>query len=313
MKLLKAFSIFIVFVLMIILGMFIVHTILTKNEKRQMILGEPVIVHKQKMNAYVTGEGKHTIVMLSGLGTASPIADFMPLAEELSKKNKVVILEYFGYGFSDSTQVPRTNENIVSEIREALIALNIQGPYVLMPHSISGIYALDYALTYPDEVEAIIGIDASVPNQTKITPPPQVPKLLGFLNKIGLYRLLDTANTEMNSSGYYSDEALKLAEQAAKWNTMNDTVIDEFEHVLANSSELYDIQFPSDLPVLLFLSSETIKNDETWLPLHEAMFSKIVASDKQKINILEGGHYLHWYQVDVISKETDDFIRNTLD
>jgi pimeloyl-ACP methyl ester carboxylesterase len=32
-----------------------------------------------------------------------------------------------------------------------------------MPHSISGIYSMYYANTYPDEVEAIIGIDPTLP------------------------------------------------------------------------------------------------------------------------------------------------------
>ena len=67
------------------------------------------------------------------------------------------------YGWSDLTDKERTVENIVGEIRMALKEANIEGPYILMPHSISGIYILYYANQYPSEVKAIIGIDPTLP------------------------------------------------------------------------------------------------------------------------------------------------------
>lgn len=39
----------------------------------------------------------------------------------------------------------------------------IEGPYVLCPHSMSGIEALYWAQKYPDEIEAIVGLDMAVP------------------------------------------------------------------------------------------------------------------------------------------------------
>ena len=41
-------------------------------------------------------------------------------------------------------------------MREALQKSNIKGPYILMPHSVSGVYSMYYANKYPDEVKAII-------------------------------------------------------------------------------------------------------------------------------------------------------------
>lgn len=55
-----------------------------------------------------------TIVLLPGLGTAAPILDFMPLATELSKTNRVVIVKPFGYGWSDITNDERTLQKFVN-------------------------------------------------------------------------------------------------------------------------------------------------------------------------------------------------------
>ena len=141
-----------------------VHQLLTIIEKRQHpTIGTTVTVNGKHMSLSILGDGDHTIVLLPGLGTAAPILDFMPLATELSKTNRVVIVEPFGYGWSDITNDERTLENEVEEIRSALTEANINGPYVLMPHSISGLHAIYYANTYPDEIEGIIGIDCTLP------------------------------------------------------------------------------------------------------------------------------------------------------
>ena len=110
------------------------------------------------MHAYVKGSGSKTIVILSGWGTKDPIDDFKTLADKLSDKFRVVILEYFGYGKS-------ANESIVNEIRTALGKLGIEALYILMPLSMSGLYCLYYASKYSEEVEGIIGLDMSLPQK----------------------------------------------------------------------------------------------------------------------------------------------------
>jgi pimeloyl-ACP methyl ester carboxylesterase len=122
----------------------------------------------ENMHIYTKGEGENTFVLLSGLGTTAPVLDFEPLVNELAKENKVVVVEGFGYGWSDLTKKERTVENIVGEIRAALQLANIKGPYILMPHSISGIYSMYYANKYPEEVKAIIGIDPTLPQAFRV-------------------------------------------------------------------------------------------------------------------------------------------------
>lgn len=49
------------------------------------------------------------------------------------------------------------------ETRTALQKAGLCGPYVLLPHSMSGLEALYWATQYPNEVEAIIGLDMAMP------------------------------------------------------------------------------------------------------------------------------------------------------
>lgn len=297
----------------IIVGLVIIsaatHNIQNSMEKNKYKIGQTIKVDGKKMSAYVTGSGEKTIVLLSGLGTASPIADFMPLAERLSKDYKVVILEYFGYGFSSTTKKERSNENIVNEIRTALKELDINGPYILMPHSISGIYSMYYAKNYPNEVEAIIGIDESVPNQTKTNKDEDMSHSLTLLNTLGIMRdlsyLSPTADDGMNQNNYYSAELVNLKNKATLWNSLNVSIINEMNTVNSNTEEFYDVKYPNDLPVLAFLSKDAVDTEPEWLPLHEEVISN---ADIQKIEPLSGGHYLHWTNADKIAEMTKEFI-----
>ncbi len=186
------------------------------------------------VNTFVIGNGSKTIVMLSGCATENPIEDFMPLARKLSKNFKVVVIEYFGYGASDIVFNERSSENIVGEIRETLAKLKIKPPYILMPHSISGIYSRKYAKEYPNEVEAIIGIDTSKPNAQK-----------------------EFYESNERLIKYFSEDFFPKISDKGKITV---PIFNEANMFYKNSEEFFDVKYPENLPVLSFISSESIKS-----------------------------------------------------
>lgn len=138
-----------------------------ENAERSSIApyGQRVQVSHGELNVYRAPGAAgtpETIVLLSGLGTPAPALDFGPLIRELHDY-QVVVVEGFGYGYSDVTPVDRTVENITAELHEALTKLNIDRPYILAGHSIAGFYTLFYASQYRAEVSAVVGIDPTVP------------------------------------------------------------------------------------------------------------------------------------------------------
>lgn len=157
-------------ILEIIIGIFIFlvvtggifHATYFRNKKNAITpYGKMIDVNGCKMHIYSMGTGKKTIVLLPGMGVGLPVADFSPLMRKLSQKYTAVAVEYFGVGFSNITTKPRTTNNYVEEIREALNKSGLKAPYILMPHSISSIYSEYYASKYEDEVEAVISLDGT--------------------------------------------------------------------------------------------------------------------------------------------------------
>lgn len=134
------------------------HKVCSSREKDLLTpLGELVEVNGNKMSVYTEGDGDKTLVFMSGSGTCSPILDFKSLYSLLSNDYKIVVVEKFGYGFSDVVDENRDIDTMLSETRMALDKAGIKGPYVLCPHSMSGLEALYWAQKYPEEVEAIVG------------------------------------------------------------------------------------------------------------------------------------------------------------
>ena len=100
--------------------------------------GDLVKVADGAVNVYRAGtEGAQPLVLLSGLGTIAPALDFAPLIRELGSYD-VIVVEGFGYGYSDMSARERTVTNISTELHEALSSLDIGKPYVLAGHSIAG-------------------------------------------------------------------------------------------------------------------------------------------------------------------------------
>ena len=122
----------------------IIHNILKMSEISSNYTGEYKklisIDDNKMMNVYEVGSGEKTIVVLPGFGSQSPIIQYKTLVEGLKDSYRVIVLEYYGYGFSMNTDKERTNDIIAKEINTALTTLGVDR-CVLLAHSISNLYA----------------------------------------------------------------------------------------------------------------------------------------------------------------------------
>ena len=66
-------------------------------------------------------------------------------------------------GRSQPVPMPRTGAQIVSELHDLLGNAGVPGPYVLVGHSLGGMFNLLYARTYPDQVVGLVMVDATPP------------------------------------------------------------------------------------------------------------------------------------------------------
>lgn len=248
--------------------------------------GQYVTVDGKNINVVIQGEGEETVVLLPGFATASPGIDFAPLVEELSPYYKVVVIEPFGYGLSDVTKKERSVDNLVKETHEALQQLNIDS-YILMGHSIFGVYGLEYVNQFKNEVRAFVGIDSSVPTQEGMDEFPAT--LYQVLEKTGFLRLITNVDPNPLVPPNVDDKTKEQMQLITHQNMMNPSIINEGKNFGNNAKATENLTFPKNLPVLFFLAE-----DDTQLEGWEAQHAELIKDSMHgKMISLKGGHYLH--------------------
>lgn len=249
-----------------------------------------VTVNDKKLSLSIQGRGDQTLVLLAGAGTTSPILDFKTLSTALAPHYQVVVLERLGYGFSQDGDESRNLAALVAEQRAMLKEAGIAGPYVLMPHSMSGLTALAWAKAYPQEVTAIIGLDMSPPAAYAQLSPWALPlaRLGSGLGKFGAGRWLPDAI-------YLPQSDLSPKEQTQyralfKHRPLSQAMINELQQVKVNADSLTKAPLPQ-LPYLLFSSNGqgTGFSKEAWQTLQADLAQKTQAQQA----CLDAPHYLH--------------------
>lgn len=83
----------------------------------------------------------------------------------LSQEYSVLTYSRPGYGASPMMGTPRDGKHIVAELRTLLQELNQPPPYILVGHSIGGLYMQLFARQHPEDVAALVLIDPTHPQQ----------------------------------------------------------------------------------------------------------------------------------------------------
>jgi len=298
---------------LIVVGLVLVSTatnlIFERAEKSSISpYGERIAINGGEIKVQRNGHTGQPVVLLSGLGTPAPGLDFAPLVRELADFD-VIVVEGFGYGYSDMQASERSNKNISTELHEVLTNIHIKQPYVLAGHSIAGSYTLDYANRYPNEVAAVIGIDATIPKPTNepVEEPQPGINWERALSVIGLVRAVTAIAPGLaapDGDAYTADE-LERMRLMTNWNFGNDAVADETSRIANNAASLRGVHYPDALPVLAFLADDQSDATKTRTAAAEDLLKNV---RHHEIVTLEGGHYLHWTQ----SKRMAEIIRTFL-
>ena len=286
-----------------------INLILSKQEKSRFDpYGERVSVDGGALNVWRNGHAGPTMVLLSGLGTAAPALDFAPLIRQLGAWN-VIVVEGFGYGYSDMSARPRTVENITAELHGVLAKLDAPKPYILVGHSIAGFYTLYYAHRYPQEVSAVIGIDPTVPAAKAVSGGMGLPfRAVGaVLQATGVVRAAITVFhglAEPEGSAYTADERARIRAMTI-WNFGNAAAADETNRTGSNAKALQGVTYPDGLRVLDLLSTDSVATIPNWVQVHEDQLRNV---ERHEVVVLDGGHYLHWTQSKAMAEKITAFL-----
>ncbi len=99
------------------------------------------------------------VVFEHGCGVSSEV--WALVYPEIAKLTQTLVYDRAGYGFSDPGPLPRTSDRCVEDLHRLVKRLNLARPFILVGHSLGGFYARLYTERYPEDVAALVLIDAS--------------------------------------------------------------------------------------------------------------------------------------------------------
>ena len=126
--------------------------------------GYRILTTRDSKSEYISiGSGPPVIVFENGMGVT--MDTWEDIFHELGRKHRLFAYNRPGYGGSYTHLPLKKAGDIAEQLRDILRKTGHYPPYILVCHSMGGIYVNLFARMYPQEVKGVVFIDASHPKQ----------------------------------------------------------------------------------------------------------------------------------------------------
>lgn len=299
-------------ILLVILSGKIYHEVKMEKEEKELLdygVGKQAEIDGKKVNIFIDGkeDAEETIVFMHGLGMGDTVISTEPMREELKEKYRIVIIDRYGNGMSDDTNETMTLDVILKEYREVLESQGVEGPYILVAHSLAGMYANYWGAQYPKEVKAIVYLDADPAEWYAKEGEPEWSRiLLGRMQQvaasIGVQRFLMSEEMLIgqNEKNVFSKQQNELRGYLMLRNTYSKATQSEFENYYRNAERILQGGAELEIPQLYIQAVNETGNSDY---LNE---KKKIMEERGNVSVarITGTHCLY----EVAPKETAEAI-----
>jgi pimeloyl-ACP methyl ester carboxylesterase len=124
------------------------------------------IAGERTINLVCLGQGSPTVVLTAGSGGWSQV--WYRIQGPLSGRTRVCAWDPAGLGFSSPSPEPQDAVHKTADLEEALKGAHLDGPYVMVAHSIGAYVALRFADQHRGTVVGMVLVDPSIPDQAAV-------------------------------------------------------------------------------------------------------------------------------------------------
>ena len=125
--------------------------------------GQLVDIGGYRLYLHCTGSGSPAVVLEAGLGETS--VSWQRIAPAVARQTRVCTYDRAGRGWSENASGSQNGLQTAAALHTLLIRADVPGPYVLVGHSLGGIYTLTFADQFPAQVAGLVLVDSMSPDQ----------------------------------------------------------------------------------------------------------------------------------------------------
>ena len=212
---------------------------------------------------------------------------------------------------------------ITSEIKSALANIEVY-EFVLMPHSLSNIYAMKMVENYPSAIQGIVSLDGTYPSQyeesyfhDEYLEQYHNVQLTSILEWSGFARVLsylkpDIFNIpQMQNEGIWGDTELEIL----RYGIAESYLTQAMKMLEENAKLVSEFKYPENLPVLQLIAQDTInefsenkKNNNIKKDAKEYASSLVTNPEIQLISVVEGDHQMQYSAYKEVAEKTFEFL-----
>lgn len=312
----RRFGLGVAAVLLVVMGALLVAGAVAKGRLKAAHppVGQLVDVGGYRLHLACQGAGSPTVILEAGAGNVG--LHWALVQPAVAAQTRVCVYDRAGMGWSDPSPRPRSPAVMAEELATLLDLGGVEGPYVLVAHSLGGVIARQFALAHPQDVVGMVLVDSSSEQQIARFPEPirnagsgqLLPlRLMSLAANIGLLALnpaIIPPSTQLPADTAATVQALVAA---------SGTMIGAFQAEMAAVNmdttpppmSLGDIPLivlrhgRGDLPVQGAVTAEVVQEYEaTWAQMQGELAA---LSPRGRVVVAEGsGHDIHLERPDLV-------------
>jgi len=228
-------------------------------------IGQMFDIGGYRLHMHIEGEGAPTVVFDSGAGGIG--LHWELVRPSIAKVARVVTYDRAGLGWSDPSPKPRHADVMAEELHTLLKNANIEGPFILVGHSLGGIVARQFAAKYPNDVAGLVMVDSAHEQQVKHFPEALVKMVNSMKGMMGVMKLMSKLGIfalkpdliQIGDNGKLSKELVtNMQGVMASSNSHAEAMIAESESVFA--AETQPVSTLGDLPLTVIRHGQLDEN-----------------------------------------------------
>jgi pimeloyl-ACP methyl ester carboxylesterase len=273
------------------------------DAKRYPPPGQLVDVGGHRLHLHCVGEGSPTVVLDAGLGAFS--LDWGAVQPEIATSTRVCAYDRAGLGWSEPGPLPRSPQQFADELHVLLTNADVEGPYVLAVHSISGKTARLFASQHPNDVAGMVFVDARHESVDEHVTPEQLAaedaqqrrfqRMIGWMAKFGLVLLLWSPvwPRALPGSENLSPETRTAIGVLQARPRQIESALAEGRGRMDSNTQLEAAAPLGDIPLIVLTSAQSIDHLPFW---NEAQQIMTGLSSNSRMIVASSGHAVHFEQ-----------------
>jgi pimeloyl-ACP methyl ester carboxylesterase len=283
--------------------------------------GQLVDVGGYQLELNCIGEGSPTVILTYGFADNS--LTWNAVQKQIASRGQVRVCAWdrAGLGWSEALpqQRARTPSEVAAELHTLLTKAGISGPYVMVGHSLGGMYTRLYAIKYPEDVAGITLLDSSHESSNGDLSPksveelgraPSANPLYVTLVRLGILRLFgQSLLTGLQPAAVYLPEDVEPTYmgltgrlKALQAWANEEAGMTQDDPVLEASTSL------GDKPLALLVSTQGIKNNPRWQKAQEMMAT--YSSNSRMRIVPDSEHMLQWQYPEAVTATVVDVLES---